>query len=738
MAGSVKFIKDKNYLKEMAEYLDARGCTIDDLPGVPYCETTQNLFVKTEGKHESYSLKGWAYKIKGPTGEYYDNDFLLRVCNWPYDQQLYQFERAIKDFVVFKGKPLKFIDKGTSRVHWESTFLECCAAPAVMIHEKFTCASLSVRHCGIPSIALSGCGNWQKDGVMKPEIKKLIEGLKLRATLYVCFDGDIKTNVNIMHEARKLRGWVENLRPDIELKFPIVPEGFGGWDDWVAAHDRDTIAVDWVMILNEAGVDVTSCLPAPLLIETYGLVHKVDKDGALKIAHSTSNYAKIFSGHPKWAEYIMNIDMMCYQISDPSRPLEFSEVATRLEMWLTDHVFLGSESEKVRSACCQKAVEEVMGRGDRRASLPHHVLRSWGPVAEDEARRAATELVTNGIRVVGPMSLENTAETILRVMRDIVGMWSFDDQFNPQWMLALVGPSGSGKSDFAKSLLGSLSDVGFRAAHGRLHYTGDKAKPEEMARVLSSTLLAVMDEYNPPSPEAKKIEDQLLGLTSERTMTYRRMRENNAKPHPRCASLLMTTTDKNRQFLRSGKGEGAERRAIVLEVVGHKDYYGTQSSDRSVIKECGRLLLRWGLAAYEAGWGGPANEFAAREGVCQYLEDDETLSNIAKYWAAGDDLGGKLSDFGKNMYREHTEDVRFSPTQFDGLLMPEGKMTRVEKTSIRNLIVEMGAEVLKKGARVNVVSAMKGGPRGETTADKAYSVKDWDAFCSALRAKLGV
>lgn len=712
------------YLEECAEYLEARGLNFKELPIVTSLVRDVGLYTRTDGEFFKYELKGWGFRIKDKWGEVLDGCFLMRPV-WN-DADIYQ--RVDKQYELIERKA-KFRQVGKWTINWVSTAAECKASSRLMIHEKFTCAYLSVKHLGVPSIGLSGCHNWRKGGGIDPDLRDVLVNMPPSSTVFMCLDGDVLTNEGVHASASAFKGYMETLRPDITVIFPMVPAGFGGWDDW--AVQQEDIEGSWILELNAQKVDITGFLTKDLLVNQYGLAYKTDKEGGIHILHTTSNYLKLFQGHPRWADYVLNIDDMVYDKNNPSTPMDFDNLGTKLEIWLTESAFRGAEAEQVKIGLCIRTVKQAFDLPDRMFSLPHYHIEQMGPPpTEKEARAAAMRLVTDGIRVTGPMTLEETAETMLRVYRDMVGMWSYDTIWSPQWMLALVGPSNAGKSDFPRSALRPLTDMGFRQAVGKLHHTGDKAKPEEMARVLKSCLAGVVDEYNPAAHAAKAYEDQLISVCSDRVILIRKMRQDNAMPHLRNASVFLTTTDKNRQFLRSGKGEGAERRAIVLEIVPFHDYEGQLSSNREVIRECSAILLRWGLAAYRAGYPGSATE-VSRLHSSEYLEEDATLRNVGKMWAKGD-LSGALERYGKMFHRPTTKDWRLSPSQLYEMVFPGERLQRDQAMKLQNLVVECGATRETKG-RVNSM-AVEG---KESIVDSYFRIADWDSWSIALMSALG-
>lgn len=712
------------YLEECAKYLESRGLDYRELSVVTNLTIDIGLHTRVNGEYFKCPIGGWAFRVKDKWGDEIEGAFLLRP-QWP-DAELYRKENG--EWVLFEDR-VKFRHVGDWTVNWVSTAAECKASPVVMIHEKFTCAYLSVKHLNVPSIGISGCYGWSREGAMHPDLRDVLSNLPASATVYMCLDGDVKTNEKIYLSAQRFLGYMEAMRPDVQVVFPMVPTGFTGWDDWAVA--QDDVAGSWVKELNAQHVDVTSFLSLDVLINIYGLAYKTGKEGEISILHTTDNYAKLLAANPKWANYVLNIDDMMYDKDDPGTPLEYEDVARKVEVWLTQSVFRGAAAERVSGDKCLKAVKEVLARPERKFSLPHyHIDKMGGPVGEATARAAAERLVTEGIKVVGPMTHEETVETVLRMFRDMVGMWSYDWSWAPQWMCALVGPSNAGKSDFPRSVLRPLVEAGFIIANGKLHHTGDKAKPEEMARVLKTCLIGTVDEYNPADRSAKLYEDQLLSIAADRVISIRKMRENNPKPHLRNASVFITTTDKNRQYLRSGKGEGAERRAITFEIVPFWEYEGALSSNRAVVTECSRILLRWGLEAYRRGYPGSAVEFSKKY-ASQYLAEDDTLRNVAKSWTKNN-ISASLETYGAKLYRKATDDYRFSPTQLYELLYPNERITREQGQKIQNIALECGAEMIGK-ARVNPL--YDGGK--EVQVDKAMRVVGWQEWVDAMRSALG-
>lgn len=720
-----KFLQtDKNFLNEVAEYLDSRGLTIQDLPILPYKNANLGFFTKTgTDQYAPLILEGWAFQIRGPEAEFYDDRWLLRPCNWPAEQ-IYQRRNKVYHLVEKPPKFVQLSDKGADCIYYMATMEELCHAPIVMFHEKFTSSALAQKITGIPSLALSGCTNWSTDKRLKDSLVHMIKCMAPSAKIVVCFDGDIIENPNVMHAASQLKGWIHAIRPDLACVFPNVPtmlDGRNGWDDWLV--DQNEFARShFLALIEDSGVDVTTALPVAHLIAKYQVKVKVTKDRII-IEQTAANYRRLLA-HPLWADYIQDTSGMIFNREDiPAGGETMDSFAMRYETWLADTVFQG-EGAGVRGTQVKQACK--MALGERIESIPLLLLSAQPPVTLEQAQAAAQRMFTDGIKVTGPMSMDETVETMIRCARDMVALWSTDRTVDVQWALALVGPSGCGKSNFPKSFTRCLQELGYEPKIAQLEKEGNRANMTEYVRLCRDSLVAVFDEYNPDERCAKQVEQNIFTLSTTRMSLQRRSHEEDGVDVFRRAAIMLTTVDKNRAYIRSSKGAG-ERRFITLEVEGVRDWYGMRTSNREVITECALPLLVYGYQLFMAGDTTSATEFSALT-TGGYITDSPILAKIAARWSLGD-VATKLEDYKKMLYRELTDDYRFSMPQMQALLLPDDRLGRLEVHDFKTFIEELGAQNIGQ-ARCNVANgkaAMK---------DNAYMVKDWDEFLARLVSKM--
>lgn len=726
MAEVSKFLQtDKNFLNEAAKYLDARGCTIQDLPIIPYKNANLGFFTKAGAdSYVPHILEGWAFKIRGPDGEFYEDRWLMRVCNWNSDAQYYQRRGQIYHKI---DKPPKFVQlsqKGDDCINYLSTIEELCHAPIVMFHEKFTSAAMAKNLTGIPSLALSGCTNFSQDKRLKESLSNMIKLMVPSAKIVVCFDGDIIENPNVMHAASQLKGWIHAIRPDITCTFPNVPpmeDGRNGWDDWLV-DQAEFARSHFLSVIEDSGVDVTTALPIAHLIAKYQVKVKVLKD-RIQIEQTAANYRRLLA-HPTWADYVQDVGGAIYNKEDIASGAEtLDDFAMRYETWLADTVFVGEgagvRGTQVRQACSLEL-------RSRKISVPLLLLSQQPPVTLAMAQAAAQRMLTDGIQVVGPMTMDENIATMIRVARDMVALWSSDRFVDVQWVLALVGPSGCGKSNFPKSFMKCLEPLGFYAPIAQLEKEGPRSNMIEYVRQCRDSMVAVFDEYDPDDRSAKIVEQNIFTLSTTRISNQRRSHEEDASECLRRAALMLTTVDKNRKYIRSNKGAG-ERRFITMEVKGVIDYNGTLTSDRKVISDCALILLTYGHQLFLDGDNSSATEFSIPY-TSEYLAEAGILAKIAKRWTNGD-VRNKLEEFKKYIYREYTEDYRFSMPMMLDMLLPEDRLGRLEVADFRDFIEELGALDVGK-ARVNTVAGK------DVMKDKVYVVKDFDIFLDNLIAKM--
>lgn len=715
------------YLEELAEYLDARGL---DAKAIPHtCNVCRDLGYMVDG--QPLALEGWAFYMKDMMGETDTSAMLFRPCNWPATGKLTQRRGNEIEEV---DKPPKFIQlapRGHEFLNWVSPFEDMVQSPVVVFHEKTTSAYLCNQVLGAPTLALSGCWNWSKGRAPKPSLAHLLKNMRENAVLMVCFDGDIATNRNVMQAASSLKGWVSQARPDISIVFPRIPvpdPDKMGWDDWTVQMGQDA-KEKWLELLTVEGMEITSLIPPAWLMADYGVSLMEKKGEKTIVEHTSENYYRLLR-HPNWSMY--RVDSMggqVFNLDDVTERYNVDQFVNDYIFWLEANVYRGMGSY-VRASEARRAVDRWMRNPDLRASIPVSILEKLPEVTEEEARSAAHRLITDGIRVTGPMTPEDTVETILRVCRDMVSLWTEDPTVDPQWALALVGPSGCGKSNFPKSFLGVFQQHGYDPAVAQFMKEGNRASLEEVLRVARDSMIGVYDEYDPDDRCAKSVEQNLFTMSTLRKFKQRQMREEAGTEQLRHASVMLTTTDKNRQYIRSGKDTG-ERRFITLEVRGVRQYGGILSSDREVITECGAVLLRWGLDAYRNGYPGDATEFS-KATTAEFLGNPELLQRLGRLWARGD-LRTVLNNFLTKQERKPNNSAphaRFTAPQFADCMLPGEKLSRQERSDLTDLLLDCGAKGVGQ-ARVNT-------PSGDVMKDRVYEVEkdNYEPFIDLILSKV--
>ena len=137
----------RTYIDKAADYLEARGLTITDCAIVP--ATTKNHGLYTEDGHP-FLLEGWAFRIRDIQGEPVGSNVIMRVCNWPDNQELYRQDEKGKRH-PYHERP-KFLQTGRGQyIHWPLPFGEIINTlskreePFLFVHEKLTSATLSTK-----------------------------------------------------------------------------------------------------------------------------------------------------------------------------------------------------------------------------------------------------------------------------------------------------------------------------------------------------------------------------------------------------------------------------------------------------------------------------------------------------------------------------------------------------------------------------------------------------------------
>ena len=750
MAGFSDQIAAKGvYLESLALYLEERGLSIKDIPHSTYLTVDHGYYTKAEGVAEPKPLilEGWAFQVKNMLGGL-EPAYLLRAQNWPAEGELLQIKRDKDDKSKTRLEltaPRKFKQvspAGHEFIHWTSTMDELVHSPTIMIHEKFTSAALAVKHLGVPSIALSGCWNWSKGmGTPKDGLVQLFTKLGRGARVVVCFDGDLLSNPMIMDSASALKGWISSYRPDLKVVFPAIPApmdadpsaiGKMGWDDWAVAQGTE-VAGNWLALLQDEGVDITHLLPPEFLMAAFGVSLCARGKDKVMVEHSTENYARLLD-HPVWAGYVQDtLGGNIFHSDHIGEPIDFDDFVVAYMRWLERHVWRGMGKSPFKGKVAD-AVRDVLNT--RQVSMPLLILERQPEVTREQAEAAAYKLITEGLRVTGPMSQEDTVETVLRMMRDMVALWSSDLAVDPQWVLALVGPSGCGKSNFPKSLLAPFFDWGYRPRIAQFMKEGSRASMEELLRVARDSMVGIFDEYNPAEANARQVEQNLFTLSTTRFSEQRKLHQEQSSGLVRHSTVMLTTTDKNRSFIRSGKDTG-ERRFIVLEVEGVRLYGGRMTSNREVIAECGAVLLRYGLQLWHTSYPGDATELSSRF-TSQYLGNSEGFTKLAAYWARAD-LVGALQMFVQDQTfkskgkgadgRSNDGRVLFSWPQLLDRLAPDNavRLSKHEKDDLKNMCLEAGMVPVGK-ARVMVKETV-------VMKDMAYELPEpstWIAHVAAV------
>lgn len=706
---------NKTYIEEAANYLAARGLTTKDVAVVHYVSVNYGHYTKNaEGQSVPLILDGWAYCLKDSSGEIRDNQYLLRVCNAP-KQQVYQ-QYGKKEIQVDLPKFIQTTKHPV--IHF------CCKAeniypsPLLMIHEKISSAELAWKTLRAPSVAISGCTGWGKSGKLHAELRELVGALAKDARVVVCFDGDIIGNANIGLSASQLKGAINTLRPDLVVTFPLVPDTTWGvgWDDW-AVGMGEGVKDKWLEVLVEDGVEVVDVLPVDYLVSNFGVSYEVTKN-AVRLEQTIDNYYRLLR-FPRWADYRMDINGDVY--NGLERLGDSGALAVEYTRWLERSVCRGYGS-KISDKRVKAAIALYLE--DKKCSVALEMLRTLPAVGLDEARAAAEWLIVDGLRVVGPMTKAETVETILRMFRDMALRWGLDKNVDVQWVWAIVGPTGCGKSEYPNMLLSALRDVGYeRPLNTKFEKVGGRANITEYSRVARDNIVAMVDDYRPGESAAREVENNLYSLTSMRVNSMRKLYVDNSSDQMLHAVYFLTTTDTNRKFLRSNEDSG-ERRFIPMVVEGHVPFGPRMVGDKAVIEQCGRVLLAW--AAHGGGEGvlGSATEYSERY-IKDFIQQSAAVASLGERVIRWD----WVEEVMLGWYREGTADYRFSLPMLRGLLMMDGKHSQIERADLDQLVERCGAKPVGK-ARVWVAKDK------EVFKDSAWAVPDIRQFITNIQERI--
>jgi len=697
----------KTYLEEAANYLEARGLTINDCPIVPY-------YSKNMGVHDSsgtrVDIEGWAFHILDGNLDPRDNEYLLRSCNIPPDTKLYMDVKGT-------DKPWecpKFIQTNRNPfLHYATKRSKVVAAQSITIHEKISSATIVDKMLGISSVAISGCWGWIQKGSLNKELATLVEALAPDCTVVVCFDGDLTTNQGIMEAASRLKGELLALRPDLTVLFPLVPGG-QGWDDFAVAAGQQGL----MEALSAQGVEIVDVLPLPWLVEHFGVSLTDEKHP--KLEQTNSNYLRLLR-FPRWQQYRMDVsgDIYCGTEYYGS----WSKLCLDFRMWLERSVCLGHGSKVVRSRVEESVLEWLEGR---KTAMVLELLRAQPVVSYEEARAAALNVVTKGFRVTGPMSLDENVETVLRMFRDAALRWGDSRELdNIQWVWSIIGPSGCGKSMFSKFLFDGLADIGYRRVPKSVFTKSHSVKEEDEIRKAANSLVMALDDYNPSANTARDSENRVYTMTSMRTTVQREPYGKAPVEVMLRAIYFLSTTDKTRCFIRSAKDTG-ERRFIVMEGVGVDMVDGKLRVGKEVLKEAGLQLMVWAAHGAQGVGAGVAEEFSSKY-VADYVQEAPGVTNL-------DNINWQQFEQVMDTWQRSDGSYRFVVRTMLIPALGGGRQWASQLNDITNFVEECGAVRLGK-SRVNG-ELLPNGKYRDVQKDSAHGVLDKTAFIEALRRVL--
>jgi len=753
----ISFINTKNYRQPGLDYLGARACTEEDIRIIPYATADSYFYTESpSGELNKFIAEGFALCRRLPSGEWDGMNYLVKPQNWPPE--------TVKLVTLDNGEPKAL--KGNRPKHlqhtngldkdvtsWYPDFATCAKADVLAIHEKYTSAALMWRLLGIPCIALSGCRNWSHSkkqggcGDMKPIIKDCVKLRPKGSRILMCLDGDMESNTTVKDSARLFKGVVNDIRPDIKVQSitpPKVGEGYIGWDDWVAMGGT---AEQWRYEIEHAAKDIYVALPTEFLIEKFALDYEETRGGGRKISHSLSNYARLLT-HDNWSSLCADDKTSAFfDVDDLSRGhLTIDMLKFKYRKWLETVVF-SHNGGKVSSNTVVDSLEEL--RQMRRTNILINYLDQHLDEVEitDEEKHVVDFM--DAIGITGPMTLEERKYTIPRMYRDMVGEWAGTE--HPDWIGALIGPFGSGKSDTPPHMVEFFKDWGYNLSlHASLPKTGRGTEDREIVPVLSAVAIATIDEYDADESYAKELEQLLIRLSSmEETSIIRKYDRDPSLSAPRSRMFITTT---KRAFIRTNPNDGAGRRFIVFDMVGSmigRD--GLKTINRPKLAEASKalcLIARKRMLNDLVLVGG-TNAFS-RGYMDQYVRETSAMTRLGRHVHSDEMQIRKaldtIRDQYKTVYKNRTAlDLR---TLIEVLCPMDGyRMPLMDEHVFLQLMVDCGAEShygSQQWIRDPIKEQRAGGIQKEHRTDKrttkCISVgggdKGWDEFVDNIFARI--